>query len=62
MIAIGFTEKFKDMTAILTIIFLLVMFAGCAATITFVFSTIAYIIDKITNQEDNQDLTHRDYD
>ena len=50
------------MTVLFILLFLLLMFAGCAATITFVFSTIAYIIDKITNEEDNQDLTHRDYD
>jgi hypothetical protein len=37
------------------------MFAGCAAMITFLFSTIAFIYDKIT-KETEKDLTHNDYD
>lgn len=52
------------MTIILTTLFLLAMFAGCAAVITFLFSTIAFIYDKITNEpeETEENLTHNDYD
>lgn len=49
------------MTIILTILFLLAMFAGCAALITFLFSTITFIYNIITN-ETEEDLTHNDYD
>lgn len=38
------------MTIILTLFFLLVMMAGCAALITFIFSTIALILNLIDNE------------
>ena len=52
------------MTVLFTLLFLLLMFAGCAAVITFLFSIIAFIYDKITNEpeETEENLTHNDYD
>jgi uncharacterized protein YceK len=39
------------MTVILTLFVLLVMMAGCAAIVTFIFSTIALILNLIDNEK-----------
>lgn len=44
------------MTAILTLLFLLVMMAGCAAILTVVFSVFAFIINLTTKDEDEHEI------